>query len=186
MIHILHSTFLFFRSRWFRYLSLSLFSILILIPEKGTSQVYFQYEHAGTTKVRRYVAGDEVIFRTKKFGDAWLKGRIERILPEDNALVFYDRISYLDDITYYQYERGWAKGTGVTLMRFGGSWLLFGGAIEGLRRADVIDTSYEFGADTAIIGLGSIAIGYLTKSLWSTAIKKVNDRNRVRIIDVRF
>ena len=150
------------------------------------SQLFFQFEQANKIKTKRYSAGDKIMFRTGEFGENWLTDEIIQILPEDNALVFYDRITYLDEMTHFQYNRPWAKITGGTLLRFGASWLVFGGAIEGLRRIDALETDYEFGTDTLMIGLGSMATGYLINRLWGKAIKKINDRNRVRIIDVRF
>lgn len=150
------------------------------------AQIYFQYEQANTLKVRKYQAGDIITFRLKQFGKEWISDDILQLVPEDNTVVFYDQIVQLDEFTHFQYERPWANTVGTSLMTFGGSWLIFGGAIEGLRRIDAIDTNYEFGTDTAIIGLSTILTGYLTRKLWSRAQKKMNKRNRVRIIDVRF
>lgn len=160
--------------------------LMIINNPEIRGQLYFQFEQAHKIKTKRYTVGDKIQFRTSEFGENWLTDEIIQILPEENALVFYDRITYLEDMTHFQYTRPWAKITGGTLMRFGASWLLFGGAIEGLRRIDAIDTEYEFGTDTLIIGLSSFFTGYLTNQLWGKAIKKINQRNRVRIIDIRF
>ncbi len=162
----------------------ALFLCLFLPSLSG--QVFFQFEQAHKIKAKKYTEGDKITFRTEQFGEVWLSDKIIQIIPADNALIFYDRITYLDELTYFQYRRPWAQVTGTNLMRFGGSWLIFGGAIEGLRRIEAIDTEYEFGTDTAIIGLSSILSGYLINKLWGRAIKKINSKNRVRIIDVRF
>ena len=158
------------------------FSLLIL--ESVHSQLYFQYEEAYTTEVRKYPAGSIIEFKTNKY-KGWQSGRILQILPEDNGLLFSDRISYLDDFTHFKYYRPSARTIGTTLELFGASWLVMGGAIEGLRRTGAIETQYEFGWDTVIIGVSSMATGYLTRKLWGIAVKKMNDRQRVRIIDLR-
>lgn len=150
------------------------------------AQIFFQYEQANSLKVRKYQAGDIIKFRLKQFGEEWITDDIRQIVPEDNTLVFYDQIIQLDEITHFQYDRPWANSVGTSLMTFGTSWLVFGGAIEGLRSIDAIETDYKFGTDTAIIGVSTILTGYLTKKLWSKAIKKMNKKNRVRIVDVRF
>ena len=149
-------------------------------------QVFFQLERANTTKVKRYSIGDVITFRTDEYNEHWLTGKIVNILPDDNALVFYDKIMYLDEMTHFRYQRDWARITGNTLMRFGVAWLSFAGIIEGLRRLDAIETQYEFGTDTAIIGLSALTTGFLTKKLWQTAMVKLNNRNRVRILDIQF
>ena len=159
---------------------------MIFMAESLSAQVYFQFEQANKIRAKKYSAGDQVTFRTNEFGENWLTKNIIEILPEDNALVFYDQITYLDEMTHFRYRRPWADIAGTNLMRFGVSWIAFGGVIEGLRQLDAIDTGYEFGVDTAVIGLSSIATGFLTKKLWARATKKLNERNRVRIIDTRF
>jgi hypothetical protein len=69
-------------------------------------------------------------------------------------------------------------------MRFGAAWFVFAGIIEGGRSFGVLETNYKFGTDTAIIGGTALLTGFLTKKIWGTAIKKMNDRNRLRIIDL--
>lgn len=155
-------------------------------PDCGYGQIFFQLERSGTTNVQRYAAGDRIVFKTKDYPDAWQKNKIFRILPEDNALVFDDRITYLQDITYFKYYRPWPNGIGTNLMRFGGAWFLFAGIIEGGRELGVLDTRYTFGTDTAVIGGTALLSGFLIKKLWGVSVKKINSKNRVRIIDLRL
>jgi len=158
------------KCRWSFWLSIVVALVLQLTSISAlNAQIYLQLEQANSLEVRKYSPGEKITFRMKQFGDNWISDPILRILPEDDAIVFYDQIVHLD-----------------SLMGFGSSWLLFGGAIEGLRSIDAIDTQYEFGTDTAIIGLSTLAVGYLTQKLWSKAVKKMNRRNRLKIIDVRF
>jgi len=171
----------------------NLYLIIVLLvasvlfsPTQVLGQVYFQFEQAETLKVKRWTAGDKILFRQKQFGDEWISDRIMQILPEDNALVFHDQIVHLDEITHIQYMRAMPTIAGKTLTYFGTSWLVMGGLIEGLAELNLIETEYRFGKDTAIIGVTSILTGYLTQKLWSKAVKKMNDRKRVRIIDLRF
>jgi|GEM_PF-1300458 len=175
------------KCRWSFWLSIVVALVLQLTSISAlNAQIYLQLEQANSLEVRKYSPGEKITFRMKQFGDNWISDPILRILPEDDAIVFYDQIVHLDEITHFSYQRPWAKATGLSLMGFGSSWLLFGGAIEGLRSIDAIDTQYEFGTDTAIIGLSTLAVGYLTQKLWSKAVKKMNRRNRLKIIDVRF
>lgn len=164
-----------------------LFSVLfiwVLLPVSGDSQMYLQLERANSIKVIKFAPGDKIFFRTSKFGDSWQQGNIYRILPEENALVFDDRITYLKDITHFKYYRAWPNGIGTNLMRFGAAWFVFAGIIEGGRSLGVLDTNYKFGTDTAIVGGTALLTGFLTKKIWATAIKKMNDKNRLRIIDL--
>lgn len=165
---------------------LSFFGLLFVDPSCLSGQLYFQLEKAGSLKVKKYSVGNEINFKTTKIPDEWQKGTIVEILPADGALVFDDRISYLRDFSYFRYKRPWPNGIGISLFRFGIAWMVFAGIIEGGRRLGVLDTQYEFGTDTAIIGGSSMLSGFLIKQLWSEAIIKINERNRVRIIDLRF
>ena len=145
----------------------SLFFLLAFsTPCDVSGQLYFQLENAFTTDVKRYSIGDALQYRTKEFEENWLTDKIVRILPQDDALVFYDKIIYLDEITHVRYNQPWANGLGTSLMGFGIGWLSYGGAIEGLRGIGAIETQYEFGWDTAIIGASSLVSGYLIKNSW--------------------
>ena len=161
--------------------------VAILIFSNGTkAQVYFQIERANSLDVKRYSINDMLTYRTNQFGENWITDPIGDILPEANSLLFYDRITHLDEITHIRYNRTFVQGLGTNTMRFGIAWLSFGVVIEGLRRMDAIETQYEFGADTAIIGGTAILTGYLSKKIWGTVVRKINNKNRLRIIDVRF
>lgn len=158
---------------------------LISIGLQGQTPVYLQLERANTTKVKRFYSGDKIFFKTMDLPDQWQQGRIFQVLPRENALVFDDRITYLEDITDFKYYRTWPRSISFVMTRFGAGWLLFGGVIEGGRAAGVLDTQYKFGWDTAFIGVGSVLTGILINRLWSVSKKKMNDRNRLRIIDIR-
>ncbi len=161
-------------------------SCLILWTTSLNSQIFFQFEQANSLKVRKYPMGAMISYQTSLYPGEWQEGEIMDINVDKQSLVFDDRVTYLREMTYLRYERPWAIGVGTSLFVFGGSWLAFGGAIEGLRSINAIETNYVFGWDTAIIGGTSLATGYLTRKLWGTAVKKLNDRKRVRIIDLRL
>jgi hypothetical protein len=149
-------------------------------------QIYLQYEKANSTKVTKYGPGQQITFKTIQYPEYWLKGEIYKILPDEKALVFDDRITYLKDITHFRYYRTWPKAIGTNLMRFGAAWFLFAGIIEGGSAIGVLETNYKFGTDTAIIGGTALIGGFLTRSLWGTATKPINGHNRLIIIDLRF
>ena len=163
---------------------LFLFTLLAFIDLKG--QIYLQLEKSNSTKVIKYGAGQQIYFKTIEFPEYWQNGKIYRIVPEEKSIVFDDRITYLHEISDFRYFRRWPNAIGTNLMRFGVSWFAFAGLIEGLSALELIDSPYRFGTDTAIIGGVAIASGYLTKKLFTTATKKINGRNRLRIIDLRM
>ncbi|MEL6122388.1 MAG: hypothetical protein AAFR14_01600 [Bacteroidota bacterium] len=166
----------------FRHLSFLL--LLLLQWSPGSGQIYLQLERANITDVRRFTVGTEIRFKTVQY-DGWQEGLISKLIYEDQAIVFPDGISYLEDFTHFSYERPQVKFLGDTQFYFGASWLVLGGLIEGLRRIDVLETQYEFGVDTAVIGASAMLSGYLTKAIWGRAVKKMNKQNRVRIVDLR-
>ena len=150
------------------------------------AQVYFQLEYANTTDVRRYSLNDRLEYRTSEFGENWLSGKIVNILPEDKALVFYDKITYLDEITHVRYNQPWANAMGKSLMGFGIAWTSYGGVIEGLSALNLIESNYRFGWDTAAIGASTFLTGFVFQKLLARVTKKINKSNRVRILDLQF
>lgn len=159
---------------------------LIVSSTQISAQLFLQLEKSNSTTVHKYGIGEKIHFKTIDYPEYWQNGKIYRILPEEKALVFDDRITYLKEISHFKYYRKWPNGIGVNLMRFGAAWFVFAGIIEGGRSTGVLDTSYEFGTDTAIIGGTALIGGFLTKAIWGTATKTINDSNRLRIIDLRF
>lgn len=160
--------------------------ILTSLCVSSTAQIYLQLEKANSTTVHKYSAGEKILFKTIDYPEYWQNGEIYRILPEEKALVFDDRITYLKDISHFRYYRKWPNGIGTNVMRFGAAWFVFAGIIEGGRSIGVLETNYTFGTDTAIIGGTALLGGFLTKTIWGTATKTINNNNRLVIIDLRF
>jgi hypothetical protein len=163
-----------------------LFCLLLLCQLNLTGQLYLQYEESGSLERRKYAIGDKIVFKHKSFGNQWINDEIVNIMYRDNSLLLLDQIIQVDEITHFSYNRPWARTTGFTLQTFGVAWLGFGGAIEGLRRVGAIDTQYEFGLDTAIIGVTSLVSGYIINKAWSKARKKMNKNQRLRLLDLTF
>lgn len=161
-------------------------SLLFFITNPCISQVYLQLEKANSTKVIKYAPDSYIEFKTKRYDEYWQNGKIYKILPQDNALAFGDRIVHIDDITYFRYYRKWPQAIGTNLVRFGISWFAFAGIVEATNAIGILDSPYSFGVDTAIIGGTAIVSGYLTKKLFTTVTKKINNKNRLRIIDLHF
>ncbi|MEM6318553.1 MAG: hypothetical protein AAF960_12855, partial [Bacteroidota bacterium] len=114
----------------------------------------------------------------------WFEAVIEDVLPDAQALVFYDRIIPLEDITALRFRKKSAMhGIGRALQW---SW--------------VVPTTYQaiwdlanppFEADewkaTGIIAAGSIALGSLLKLIPPKKLKfGEGRRRRLRVLDLTF
>lgn len=168
-----------------RYILLSiLISIASSLALSG-QELYLQLERANSLKVKRYAPGDHIRYRTKQY-DAWQSGRIDQLLYEDRALVFADRITYLRDMTHFSYDRRFVQGLGGKLQQAGVTWLALSGLTEGLKALGVLESGYDFGWDTLAIGAGAYAGGLIIRRTWGTARIRLNDRRRLRIVDLDF
>ena len=161
-------------------------SVIILCSIYGQAQVFLQLERAGSLKVKKYPAGADIKFKTSAYPDYWQNGRIYQILPEEQSVVFSDRITYLKDYTHFRYQRGWPNAIGTNLTRFGVSWFAFAGLLAGLNEFGVLENEFNFGRDTVIVGGTALVTGYLTKRLFTTVTRHINGKNRLRIIDLRL
>lgn len=159
--------------------------LLVLLAGSLSSQVMLQLERRNSLKVKRYHPGDILRFKTKEYKE-WQSGEIVQILPEAKSLVFADRITYLRDITHVSYDRRWAKVGGTKLTQFGIVWLSLAGISELAKKAGVLRSNYDAGPDTIAIGVWAIATGLILKKGFGIARKRINKRNRVRIIDLSF
>jgi hypothetical protein len=156
--------------------------LFVFIGLKG--QVYLQVEQAETTDVERFSVGDRFEFKTKDI-EGWQKGTLERLLPEPQSLLFNDAIVNVSEISHVKLYHPAASTVGMTFMFFGATWLVAGGTIEGLRQINAIDTQYEFGWDTLTIGASAMATGYLIHRFLGSTVRRINSRNRVRVLDLR-
>ncbi len=156
--------------------------LLVLIGLNG--QIYLQVEQAETTDVERFSVGERFEFKTNDV-EGWQKGTLERLLPEPQSLLFKDAIVNVSEISHVKLYHPSASTFGKTFIFFGASWLVAGGVIEGLRQINAIDTQYEFGWDTVAIGASAMATGYLINRFLGSTVRRINKRNRVRIIDLR-
>ncbi len=175
-------------SRAIKYLYLySLMGVILSLSAKPLNgQIYLQLEKSTSSWVKKFSVGEQIKFKTADFTDAWQQATMLRILPEVQSIMFEDRIIQLDEITHFQYDRPAAKAIGNLTYRFGIAWLVFAGIIEGTNALGILNTPYDFGVDTAVIGGGAILGGLFTKSVLGTVKIPINGRNRLRILDLRF
>lgn len=169
-----------------KVLYITILTLCYITHGEAQAQIFFQFEQSGTLDVKRWTVGEKVMFRQRQFGDEWIFDRIIQIIPEDNALLFNDQIVHLDEITHIQYPRPVPNIIGKSLTVFGASWLVLGGTLHGLTELGLLESGFQFGQDTALIGVSTVATGFLMQKLWSKAIKKMNANKRVRIVDLRF
>ena len=159
---------------------------IILYSVRGSGQLFLQLERAGSLKVKKYPQGTDIQFKTKAYPDYWQNGKIYQIIPEEQSVVFSDRITYLRDYTHFRFQRSWPNALGTNLTRFGVSWFAFAGLLTGLSEVGALENPFNFGTDTVIIGASALVTGYLTKKLFTTVTRKINGKNRLRIIDLRL
>lgn len=144
-----------------------------------SAQVYVQLEIFNDPKALKYSVGDKITYKTIYDPGKWNKGRIDQILIEENTIVLNNAILRLEDATGFMLYRNSVKYVSGTLQTFGVIWL-----VQGALAA-------TFGENTPwsrVLGIsgGAYAGGWLFRKLFYKIPIKLNDKNRLRIIDTRF
>lgn len=143
------------------------------------AQVYVQLEIYNDPKALKYTIGDEITYQVDYNPGIWSKGTIEQILVDENTLVLNNEILQLKHATDFMLFRKSVKYIGGTLQSFGIIWLVQGSIVAGLG----LNTTWK---TVLTIGGGSYLTGWLLRKLFYRVPIKLNDKNRLRIIDTRF
>lgn len=163
MKHLLLSPFLFF-----------------LIADTN-AQLFLQLEKAGTLKTIRYTEGDLLTFRLKNDDKGWYERTIVSIDPQGNRIIFPDVTLSVDSIEAIRLERKAivAQILGGALQVGGINQILFTAYYAIFQNRKLDWTSLGFGALNVIVGT-------VLKRLFRHPVFRVNQRKRLRLIDLNF
>ena len=159
-----------------------MFIVILLGPLQTSAQeVYLQLEKANAAKTRKFAVGDAFEYRTED-DRTWQVGRLEQLVPEENLVIFQNRMVALDQITDFRHRgpRRWSAPLGGSLMSFGAGWGLFS-LISGVvdRETDPLEVR------DAVITVGSAALGYGIQRAFRYKRIRLGGRTRLRLIDLR-
>lgn len=143
------------------------------------AQIFLQLEKFENPVAEKYFIGDYIIYKHADYDDAWRKEKIERIDLTTRSIMTSGSFVTIDQIGQVRTYNGGVKAAATSLKVFGSAWLLYGGI------AYVAD-GFDFGPDTAAIGLGSIAAGWLLQKLFYKNTYSLGDRHRLRLMDTRW
>ncbi|MFK7933034.1 MAG: hypothetical protein AB8G22_05950 [Saprospiraceae bacterium] len=159
-----------------------LFCLLLFLAFVTTSsaQKVLQLEKYGNLKkTRKYYIGQEVTYQLKG-DDLWYTLPIERIIEEENIVVFNDRFVKLDSIRAIKsfHTRDRSRRMATTLNVFGIAWSVFalGGSIANE------DFSYRRG--DAITTATALTLGHLVKWIFKDKKYKMGRKYRLRTLDL--
>jgi hypothetical protein len=144
-----------------------------------SAQVYVQLEIFNDPKAIKYSVGDEITYQVSYNPGVWNKGRIDQILIDENTLVLNSEILELKYVTDFMLFRNSVKYVSGTVQSFGLIWLIQGSI------AAVFGENTSWGSVLSIGG-GSFIGGWIFRKLFYKIPVRINDKNRLRIIDTRF
>lgn len=145
-----------------------------------SAQKVLQLETYGNIKkTRKYYIGSEMTYQLKG-DDLWYTLPIERIIVDENIVVFRDRYVKLDQIVAIKsfHNRGRSRRFATTLNVFGIAWSVFalGGSIANE------DFSYRKG--DAITSATALGLGHLIKWIFASKKYKMGKKYRIRVLDL--
>lgn len=163
-----------------KYLLLGL--ILVIWSGEVSAQRVLLLERSGQSKPQKLMAGDGLTFRMK--GDKfWQEGIISELRPDIQAMVINDRFIMIDEVEALRFSgSGLLNYAGLSLITFGAGWSFF--ALVGYATDGDPSSSYS-GFDATVTGT-TVATGFLLRKLFARKKFKLNDRRRLRIVDLSF
>jgi len=143
-------------------------------------QQFLQLEKVGSLKVTRMPMGSIITYSLKD-GQGWYTSEIAGFLYRDQLIAMADRTISLEAITALRYPRTWPRAIGRQVALFGLSWS--GYALAGTLTDGRPETHYQL-SDALVTGT-SVAAGLLLPRLISFRVKKMGNRYRLRLLDLR-
>lgn len=167
----------------------SLLILCFIFPTCLMAQKVVQLEKRGNPETQKFKIGDELIY-TLKDDETWYTATINDILPEENIILFENRLVKVADITALKFynNRNWSKNIGNSLFTFSGGWVLFG-LIDRAEIADRVGLNQQDPGrapwDLILIPAGvAIVTGILIKQIFKQHVKKMGKKHRLRLLDL--
>jgi len=151
-----------------------------------SAQKVLQIEKLGKAKTEKLYIGESIFIQTKDNPD-WFKGIIDDLLPNAQAVVFYDRIIPIQDITAVKFrKKSTMNGVGKALQW---SWVVptvYQGVFDLVEPVGAEERKQAWIA-TGIISGGSFLIGSLMRLIPPKKLKfGEGERRRLRVLDLTF
>lgn len=162
---------------------LLLLTLSIILGVSGISaQRVLLLEKSGQDTAQKLVPGDGLTFQMK--GDNfWQTGLISELRPDIQAMVINDRFIMIDEIEALQFSgSGFLNYAGLSLITFGAGWSVF--ALVGYATDGDPSTSYS-GFDLTVTAT-TVGTGFLLRKIFARRKFKLNERRRLRIVDLDF
>ncbi len=143
-----------------------------------SGQRFIQIEQTRDAENFRIAEGEIMEFKTRAFPNDWQKGKVEKILMEDQVIIFADQMIAVADITQVRIYRPLPDIAGKFFLLFGTSWLIYGiiALIFGL--PNVVPQDLLIGLISLLLGL---LIGRFSKRKF-----RIGKQSRIRLIDITF
>lgn len=155
--------------------------ILVCFYHQIHGQVFLQLNRYANPESKRFYEGQKLSYKTSEFPNDWFTKKIERFIIKDSIVVFDEGSLFINEITDLRIHKPVAQSIGNKLIQFGVLWMAYGGIIH-LYDGD----RNPFGWREAGIGLGSMTTGWLIKKIFYTKNYKINQKNRLKIMDLNF
>ena len=144
-------------------------------------EVVLQLEKVNSPKTRKFVVGDRLEYRTRDDAE-WQRGQLERLVPEEQLVIFNNRLIALDQITAIRHggPRRWSASVGASLVTFGATW----GALSLI--SGVVDAEGDpLTVGDAVVAGGAVGLGYAILRLFRYRRIPLGGRYRLRLLDLR-
>lgn len=167
-----------------RYLICTLFFVAFLCSLNA--QKILQIEKFGKAKTQKIYIGETIFIQTAENPD-WFAAEIEDMLPDAQAIVFYDRIIQVKDITAVKFrKKSSLNGAGKAIQW---SWIVpvaYQGIYDLVEPPSAEERRQSWIA-TGVISAGSFLLGSIMRIIPPKKVKfGEGERKRLRVLDLTF
>jgi len=156
---------------------ISIIAIFLCSPSVN-SQEFVQLEVFNSTQTIKYAPGQKLVFKTKEFPKEWQKRKIERIMYDENIIIFPNGMIHLEDITHVKTRNMVALSLARLLYVAGGTALIYGGI------GDLV--TGQFSPGLILYTAGPVGLGFFLEKVVTPKVYHLGKNSRLRLLDLRM
>ena len=151
---------------------------VLFLAQSVHAQQFVQLEVYNSTKTIKYAPGQKIVFKTKEFPKEWQKRKIEKIMYEENIIIFPQGMVHLDEITHVKTKNLVSLSLARLLYVFAGTSLVYGGI------GDIV--TGQFSPGLILFTAGPAGLGFFLEKVVTPKVYYLGTNSRLRLLDLRM
>lgn len=160
----------------YKYISLT--GLFLCFFMGSEAQTFVQLEVFNSLTNVKYAPGQKIVFKTKQFPKEWRSEKVERIMYDENIIVFQQGIVDVEDITHVKTRNQVSYALSRVLYSFAVVSLIYGGI------GDIV--TQQLSPGLFLFTIPPAILGFFLDKVVTPKVYKLGSNSRLRLLDLRM